>query len=105
LKKKVRGGSELLGADMEKPYAPKCVQEKTKINLFRDFLQKPPNVQVMNFIPVKVSTLYISGVPKRTDTKEGASFRLIMYMKKFLFFAFGLSLTRKSFWKLLLNYL
>jgi hypothetical protein len=40
--KKVRGGSELLGADMEKPYAPKCVQEKTKINLIRDFLQKLP---------------------------------------------------------------
>jgi hypothetical protein len=42
LKKKVRGGSELPGADMEKPYAPKCVQEKTKIDMFRDFLQKPP---------------------------------------------------------------
>jgi hypothetical protein len=27
---------------MEKPYAPKCVQEKTKIDMFRDFLQKPP---------------------------------------------------------------
>jgi hypothetical protein len=27
---------------MEKPYAPKCVPEKTKINLFRDILQKTP---------------------------------------------------------------
>jgi hypothetical protein len=27
---------------MEKPSTPKCVQEKTKIDLFRDFLQKPP---------------------------------------------------------------
>jgi hypothetical protein len=43
---------------MEKPSTPKCVQEKTKIDLFRDFLQKPPYVQVMNFIPVKVSTVY-----------------------------------------------
>jgi hypothetical protein len=46
---------------MQKPYAPKCGQGKTKIDLFRDFLQKPPiQVQVMNFIPVKVSTLYIN---------------------------------------------
>jgi hypothetical protein len=55
---------------MEKPYAPKCVQEKTKINLFRDFLQKPPNVQVMNFIPVKVSTLYISVCQKGRTPKK-----------------------------------
>jgi hypothetical protein len=39
---------------MQKPYAPKCRQGKTKIDLLRDFLQKSP----MNFIPVKVSTLY-----------------------------------------------
>jgi hypothetical protein len=42
LKKKVRGGCELPGADMQKPYAPKFGQEKTKIDLFRDFLQKSP---------------------------------------------------------------
>jgi hypothetical protein len=29
-------------ADMQKPYAPKFGQEKTKIDLFRDFLQKSP---------------------------------------------------------------
>jgi hypothetical protein len=34
---------------MQKPYTPKCGQGKTKIDLFRDFLQ---------IIPVKVSTLY-----------------------------------------------
>jgi hypothetical protein len=40
LKKKVRGGCELPGADMQKPYAPKYGQGKIKIDLFRDFLQK-----------------------------------------------------------------
>jgi hypothetical protein len=30
---------------MEKLYTPKCVQEKTKIDLFRDFLQEPPNYE------------------------------------------------------------
>jgi hypothetical protein len=42
LKKKVRGGCELPGADMQKPYAPKYGQRKTKIDLFGDFLQKSP---------------------------------------------------------------
>jgi hypothetical protein len=42
LKKKVRGGCELPGADMQKPYAPKFGQEKTKIDPFWDFLQKSP---------------------------------------------------------------
>jgi hypothetical protein len=45
-KKKVRGGWTLPGGDMQKPYAPKYEQGKTKIDLFRDFLQKSP----MNFI-------------------------------------------------------
>jgi hypothetical protein len=36
----VRGGCELPGADMQKPHTPKCGQGKTKIDLFRDFLQK-----------------------------------------------------------------
>jgi hypothetical protein len=40
LKKKVGGGCALPGADMQKPYAPKCGQAKTKIDMFRDFLQK-----------------------------------------------------------------
>jgi hypothetical protein len=44
---------------MQKPYAPKCGQGKTKIDLFRDFFTKTVYVQVMNFIAVKVSTLYI----------------------------------------------
>jgi hypothetical protein len=44
---------------MEKPYTPKCGQGKTEIDMFRDFLQKS-RVQVINFIPVKVSTLYTS---------------------------------------------
>jgi hypothetical protein len=42
LEKKVRGGCELPGADMQKPYAPKYGQGKTKIDLFREFLQKSP---------------------------------------------------------------
>jgi hypothetical protein len=42
LKKKVRGGCALPGGDMQKPYAPKWGQGKTKIDLFRDFLQKLP---------------------------------------------------------------
>jgi hypothetical protein len=42
LKKKVRGGCALPGGDMQKPYAPKCRQKKTKIDLFLDFLQKSP---------------------------------------------------------------
>jgi hypothetical protein len=41
-KKKVRGGCELPGADMQKPYAPEYGQGKTKIDLFREFLQKSP---------------------------------------------------------------
>jgi hypothetical protein len=44
---------------MQKPYAPKCGQGKTKIDLFRDFFTKITYLQVMNFIAVKVSTLYI----------------------------------------------
>jgi hypothetical protein len=40
--KKVRGSCALPGADMQKPYIPKCGQGKTKIDLFRDFLQKSP---------------------------------------------------------------
>jgi hypothetical protein len=42
LKKKVRGGCELPEADTQKPYTPKCGQGKTKIDLFRDFLQNLP---------------------------------------------------------------
>jgi hypothetical protein len=42
LKKKVRGCCELPGADMQKPYTSKYEQAKTKIDLFRDFLQKLP---------------------------------------------------------------
>jgi hypothetical protein len=42
LKKKVRGGCALPAGDVQKPYAPKCGQGKTKIGRFRDFLQKPP---------------------------------------------------------------
>jgi hypothetical protein len=41
LKKKVRGGCALPGGDMQKPYGPKYGQGKTKIDLFRNFLQKP----------------------------------------------------------------
>jgi hypothetical protein len=43
------------------------------------------------------------GVSKRTDTKEGTKFRVIMEHEEFYFFAFGISLTRKSFWKLQLR--
>jgi hypothetical protein len=44
---------------MQKLYTPKCGQGTTKIDLFRDFLAA--NVQDMNFIPVKVSTLSTTG--------------------------------------------
>jgi hypothetical protein len=50
---------------MQKPYAPKCGQGKTKIDLFRDFFTKTVYVQVMNFIAVKVAvkvTVYCSAV-------------------------------------------
>jgi hypothetical protein len=47
----------------------------------------------------------ISGVSKRSDTKEGTQFRVIMKHEENFFFAFHLSLTRKSFWMLQLNYL
>jgi hypothetical protein len=40
--KKVRGGCELPGADVQKPYAQKYGHGKTKIDLFLDFLQKSP---------------------------------------------------------------
>jgi hypothetical protein len=43
---------------MQKPYAPKYGQQKTKIDLFRDFFTKIAYVQITNFISVKVSTLY-----------------------------------------------
>jgi hypothetical protein len=39
---KCKGVCKLPGADMQKPYAPKCGQGKIKIDLFRDFLQKLP---------------------------------------------------------------
>jgi hypothetical protein len=42
LKKKVRGSCALPGGYMQKPYTPKCGQGKTKIDLFRDFLQNVP---------------------------------------------------------------
>jgi hypothetical protein len=42
----------------------------------------------------------ISGVSKRSDTKEGTQFRVIMEHEEKIFFAFRLSLSRKSFWKL-----
>jgi hypothetical protein len=54
LEKKVRGGCAIPGGDMQKPYAPKYGQGKTKIDLFRVFLQQSR----MNFIPFNVSTLY-----------------------------------------------
>jgi hypothetical protein len=65
LKKKVRGRCALPGGDMQKPYAPKCSQGKTKIDLFRDFFTKIAHVQVINFIPIKVSTLYIDFISQR----------------------------------------
>jgi hypothetical protein len=43
LKNKVRGGCALSGTDKQKPHV--------------DFFYK--NVQVANFIPIKVSTLYV----------------------------------------------
>jgi hypothetical protein len=39
LEKKVKGGCELPGADLQKPNAPKRGQGKTKIDLFRDFVK------------------------------------------------------------------
>jgi hypothetical protein len=50
---------------MQKPYAPKCGQGKTKMTYFVFFFLKIYiifiyyiNFQVMYFIPVKISTLY-----------------------------------------------
>jgi hypothetical protein len=40
IKKKVRGGCALAGADKQKPYAPKCGQGKTMIDLFRHLCTK-----------------------------------------------------------------
>jgi hypothetical protein len=40
IKKKVRGGCALAGADKQKPYAPKCGQGKTMIDLFLAFMYK-----------------------------------------------------------------
>jgi hypothetical protein len=45
-KKEVRGCCALPEGDMQKPYVSKCRQGKTKINLFRDFLQKQPNTKL-----------------------------------------------------------
>jgi hypothetical protein len=39
LKKKVRGCCTLPGADMQKPYVPKCGQEKQKSTCFGIFLK------------------------------------------------------------------
>jgi hypothetical protein len=58
LKKKVRGGCTLTGEDMQKPNTPKCEQEENKNRPVSGFFAKITYVQVMNFIPVKVSTLY-----------------------------------------------
>jgi hypothetical protein len=60
LKKEVTGGCELPRADMQKLYAPKCGQGKNKNRPVLAFFTKTVYVQVMNFIPVKVSTLYKS---------------------------------------------
>jgi hypothetical protein len=57
LKKKLRGGCELAGADMQKPYAPNVGREKQKSTYFGIFFK---NHQCPSyFIPVKVSTMYI----------------------------------------------
>jgi hypothetical protein len=75
-KKKVGGGCAFPGADMQKPYASKCRQGKMIIDLFRDFFTKIAYFQVMNFIPVKVSTLYIfsSSVSQRAFCATENSF-------------------------------
>jgi hypothetical protein len=46
LKKKVTSGCALSGSRYAKPYAPKCGQGKTKIHLFRDFLQKTSMIKL-----------------------------------------------------------
>jgi hypothetical protein len=56
LKKKVGGGCALPGADMQKPYAQNVSKEKNRP--ISGFFTKIAYFQVMNFIPVKVSTLY-----------------------------------------------
>jgi hypothetical protein len=56
-KKKFRSGCQLPGADMQKPHAKMWVR-KNKNRPVSGFFTKIANVQVMNFIPVKVSTLY-----------------------------------------------
>jgi hypothetical protein len=41
---------------MQKPYAPKCGQEKTKTDLFPDFLEKSPIIcfKIKNPPPVEL---------------------------------------------------
>jgi hypothetical protein len=62
---------------MQKPYAPQCDQEKQKSTCF-GILYKIANVQVMNFIPVKVSRLY-----KNKKTKKSSKSELFLRIKKF----------------------
>jgi hypothetical protein len=56
-------------------------------------------------VVLQYTYLHISDVSKRTNTKEGRQFTVIMEHEEKMFFCFGLSLTRKSFWKLQLKYL
>jgi hypothetical protein len=79
LKKKVKGGCALPGADIQKLYAPKCGQGKTIIDLFRDFFYKNrlcPCYLFMNFIPVKVSTLCAYLILPRSVNSKIASLGL-----------------------------
>jgi hypothetical protein len=60
LKKKLMGGCALPGGDMQKPKTAKMWAGKNKNRPVSGLFTKTTYVQVMNFIPVKVSTLYFS---------------------------------------------
>jgi hypothetical protein len=64
---------------MQKPYASKCGQGKIKIDLFRDFFTKIDYFQVMNFIPVKVSTLYMDVLSRAKNSGRQCHFKSMSF--------------------------
>jgi hypothetical protein len=51
------GGCELPEVDTQRPCIPKCGQAKTKIDLFRDFLQKLSHEKQLSFFRLDVQIL------------------------------------------------
>jgi hypothetical protein len=64
-KQKVTGGCAHLGADIQKPYAPKYRQRKIKIDLLRDFLQKSAMPKLLILFQLKFPHyMYVQRVSK-----------------------------------------